>query len=304
MLIISTSDKGGTGRSVTSCNIAYRRALDGDDVCYLDFDFGSPTSGAIFGIEGATHGTKDGGLHQYLQGDLVKPHEIDVWMESNPRALGPRPGGAGRLVLLPGDIGGGEFAMDGDVVERCVNLLLRLREEFSLIIMDLSAGRSHAAEMVLTATKNAKVQAMGVRWLVFHRWTRQHVTAAAGLVYGDRGLIDVGMMHGHTEDDLRDQIRFVRTAVVTPDSEGTLGLRATQEAWLQRVNADLNERAIELELGRSSVIATIPLDPMLQWREQLLTDKDVHDDVANAVTVEAFQQLARDVWGTDAWSRL
>ena len=35
MLVFATSDKGGTGRSVTSSNVAYRRALQGSDVCYL-----------------------------------------------------------------------------------------------------------------------------------------------------------------------------------------------------------------------------------------------------------------------------
>ncbi|WP_371778928.1 SCO2523 family variant P-loop protein [Streptosporangium subroseum] len=304
MLVISTSDKGGTGRSVTTCNVAYRRALLGDDVCYLDFDFGSPTSGAIFGIEGAAHGTDKGGLHQYLQGELVEPHRIDVWAEGNPRTLGARPSGAGRLVLFPGDGGGGEFNMNGDVVERCAKLLMRLQEEFDICLMDLSAGRSHAAEMVLTTTARPEVQRMGVRWLVFHRWTRQHVAAASGLVYGNRGLIDVGKNRGHLESDLLDQIRFVRTAVVAPDSPETMGLRATQEAWLRKVNEDLNDRAIDLRLGRSSVIATVPLDPVLQWREQLITDQDIYDDVANAATVEAFRRLAEDLDDNEAWARL
>jgi hypothetical protein len=145
---------------------------------------------------------------------------------------------------------------------------------------------------------------MGVRWLVFHRWTRQHVAAASGLVYGNRGLIDVGKNRGHLESDLLDQIRFVRTAVVAPDSPETMGLRATQEAWLRKVNEDLNDRAIDLRLGRSSVIATVPLDPVLQWREQLITDQDIYDDVANAATVEAFRKLAEDLDDNEAWTRL
>jgi len=56
MLLFATSDKGGTGRSVTGSNVVYRRALQGGDVCYVDFDFGSPTSGAIFGISGLSRG--------------------------------------------------------------------------------------------------------------------------------------------------------------------------------------------------------------------------------------------------------
>ena len=50
MLVFAASDKGGTGRSVTSANLAYQRALAGDDVCYLDFDFGSPTAAAVFDV--------------------------------------------------------------------------------------------------------------------------------------------------------------------------------------------------------------------------------------------------------------
>ena len=64
MIIIATSDTGGTGRSVTGSNVVYRRALQGSDVCYVDFDFGSPTAGAIFGISALNRGTTTGkGTH-------------------------------------------------------------------------------------------------------------------------------------------------------------------------------------------------------------------------------------------------
>jgi MinD-like ATPase involved in chromosome partitioning or flagellar assembly len=75
MLVFATSDKGGTGRSVTSSNVVYRRALQGGDVCYLDFDFGSPTAGTIFNIEAAVRGIPNGGLHAYLQGTLNEPKQ-------------------------------------------------------------------------------------------------------------------------------------------------------------------------------------------------------------------------------------
>jgi MinD-like ATPase involved in chromosome partitioning or flagellar assembly len=74
VLVFATSDKGGTGRSVTSSNILYRTALTGADVCYLDFDFGSPTAGSIFAIDGLTRGTDSkAGLHSYLLGRAPKP---------------------------------------------------------------------------------------------------------------------------------------------------------------------------------------------------------------------------------------
>lgn len=46
-------------------------------------------------------------------------------------------------MLLPGDRGGGEFALTRDALERCTKLLIRLQEEFDLCLIDLSAGRSH-----------------------------------------------------------------------------------------------------------------------------------------------------------------
>ena len=114
-----------------------------------------------------------------------------------------RPTGSGRLVLIPGDLSGGEFATDKDTLRRCVDLFLRLNSEFDLIIVDLSAGRSYATDMVLEATAQPELRGVDARWLVFHRWTRQHVIAAAGLVFGTRGIVDGGVARGHDEDALR-----------------------------------------------------------------------------------------------------
>src|SRR5690606_31506748 len=124
MLIFATSDKGGTGRSVTSCNVAYRRALQGSDVCYLDFDFGSPTAGAVMHINEVLRGTSEGGLHSYLLGKIAEPQQLDVWSSSERSGLRSRPPGAGRLVLLPGDVGGGEFTTTPEMIQRCSKLLL------------------------------------------------------------------------------------------------------------------------------------------------------------------------------------
>jgi hypothetical protein len=302
---MATSDKGGTGRSVTGSNVIYRRALQGSNVCYLDFDFGSPTAGAIFSVDSAARGTEKGGLHSYLQGKIDIPYSIDIWQESDRESLRSRPPGAGRLVLFPGDVGGGEFSITADTVERCVDLFLRLEQEFELCLVDLSAGRSYAAEMVLTATARPELRGISSRWLVFHRWTRQHVIAAAGLVFGARGLLEGGIERGHDRQTLVDSIRFVRTAVVNPDSTELAGLRATQVAWLRDCNRDLQKLAREHRLGRTVVLATIPLDPVLQWREQLISDKDVWSShIANRGTIEAFDLLAKRIADEAAWEEL
>lgn len=104
MLVFATSDKGGTGRSVTSSNILYRLALTGRNVCYLDFDFGSPTAGAIFGIDSASRGTTSHkGLHSYFEGLVAEPESMNVWTMSDRPSLRNRSASAGRLTLMPGD---------------------------------------------------------------------------------------------------------------------------------------------------------------------------------------------------------
>src|SRR2546429_4741745 len=107
MLIFVTSDKGGTGRSVTSCNVMYRRALQGGNVCYLDFDFGSPTAGAVFELAAAATGTDNGGLHSYLQGRGVGPERGNGWAGFDRESLRQPPSRGGPLLPFSRRRGGG-----------------------------------------------------------------------------------------------------------------------------------------------------------------------------------------------------
>ena len=306
MIVFATSDKGGTGRSVTSCNIAYWLAVEGNPVCYLDFDFGSPTAGAVFDIESVARGTPSGsGLHSYLAGDTAKPDFIDVWASSDRNGIRSRPRGAEHLTLVPGDEGGGEFPFDSTMVARCRELFARLDEEYLLTLVDLSAGRSYALDMVLSATAHPELRNIESRWLVFHRWTRQHITAAAGLVHGNHGILAAGTDLGLDPTDLLDAVRIVRTAVLKPESPQLASLRPQQAAWLQQCNADLQELAARKGVGRSVVLGEVPLDPILQWREQIITDSDaVTTKVANIETVTAFQDIAKKAVDSSSWEGL
>jgi hypothetical protein len=306
MLLIATSDKGGTGRSVTGSNVVYRRALQGGDACYVDFDFGSPTAGAIFGISALSRGTHSGaGTHSYLQGRCPSEEIWDVWHNSERASLRQRPPGTGRLALVPGDAGGGEFAIDNDMVRRCVDLFIRLHGEFEVVLVDLSAGRSYAADIVIAATATPEMAGVTTRWLVFHRWTRQHIEAAAGLVFGERGLLDIGEAHGREREPFNEDIRFIRTAIVDPNAPDLAGLRPPQLAWLREANRGLQKLAAELHVGRTSMLGSVPLDPVLQWREQLITDSDVWaHHVANQATVEAFDAIAKKIVDPQAWELL
>ncbi|MFC7527709.1 SCO2523 family variant P-loop protein [Actinoplanes sp. GCM10030250] len=307
MLVFAASDKGGTGRSVTSCNVVYRRALAGAEVCYLDFDFGSPTAGSIFQIVDATRGVRDGGLHSYLmendQKAFEEPRRIDVWNNSARASLRHRPPGAGQLMLFPGNQDGGEFRPDKEALRRCIRLLLELDEEFDMCLIDLSAGRSYATQLVLEATADDALRGVIARWLVFHRWTRQHIPAASGLVFGKDGILDVGERAGHSRKRLAESVKFVRTAVVDPDSAELRGLRPAQVAWLRDCDQDLRRLAADNHVGLPSLLGSVPLDPVLQWREQLLSDNDVvARDIANRKTVEAFDDLASSLVDDEMWA--
>jgi hypothetical protein len=305
MLVFATSDKGGTGRSVTSANVAYRRSMQGGNIAYLDFDFGSPTVGTIFGIQSALRGVAGGGLHSYLRNAADWPKTIDVWLESDRTSVRGRPDGAGRLVLYPGDIGGGEFVTTPELVDRCFRLFLRLEEEYDLAVVDLSAGRSYATEMALAVTGRPEFAGIRTRWLIFHRWTRQHIIAADGLVNGDDGILSLGEQHGHQRADLRAAMRYVRTAVVDPDAEALAGLRAEQVFWLRETNEALQRLASERRIGRSTLLGSVPLDPVLQWQEQLITDWDTTiRQIANQSTVDAFETIAKRLEDAEAWTNL
>jgi hypothetical protein len=302
VLVFATSDKGGTGRSVTSSNLVYRRSLQGSDVAYLDFDFGSPTAGAIFQVPNMERGTDGGGLHSYLYGKVAAPERIDVWAASERGSLRGRPDGAGQLCLFPGDINGEEFSGTADMVDQCARLLLRLEEEFDIALVDLSAGRSQATQIALATLARPAFAGVVWRFLVFHRWTRQHIIAASGLVHGGNGLIRSGVDMGLDERRLTDSIRFVRTAVVDPNAAELSGLRPAQVAWLRDSHRELQRLAGEHRVGRTSMIGAVPLDPVLQWREQLISDTDtITRQVANRATVDAFEQIAKALTEDEYW---
>ncbi|PJM95258.1 SCO2523 family variant P-loop protein [Streptomyces sp. CB01373] len=302
MLVFAASDKGGTGRSVTSANIAFRRALAGDDVCYLDFDFGSPTAAAVFDVPSAMDGVGRGGLHSYLQGQAHEPVRLDVWAHTEHRALRHRPAGSGNFVLFPGDRSGGEFAVGNDSMIRCTDLFLRLHSEFDMVLVDLSAGRSYAVDLALEVTARPELHGVGARWLIHHRWTRQHVIAASGFAFGPRGIVSGGIARGHDAEELRGSMRFVRAAVPDPGTPPWPSAPSAQSAWMRTCDQDLHRLAADRGVGHSAMLGSVPLEPVLQWREQLITEEDVLSSrVAGPETLKAFQDLAGKLTDDDAW---
>jgi hypothetical protein len=82
-------------------------------------------------------------------------------------------------------------------------------------------------------------------------------------------------------------------------------LRPAQVAWLRDANRDLQELAGQWKLGRTSMLGAVPLDPVLQWREQLISDNDTYaSQIANKETVDAFETLAKRLVDDAAWRGL
>jgi hypothetical protein len=302
MLIFASSDKGGTGRTVTTCNVAHQLSLRGRNVAYLDFDFGSPTAGAIYEIDEVERGAASGGLHSYLQtGAAYK--SFDVRRTTTRQNLRTTPTNAGRMVLIPGDRGGGEFPMEPEATKRVVTLLAELDRQYHVTIVDLSSGRSSAVQMALHALASKQLARAKVRWLVFHRWTRQHVLAASGLLYDESGILQYAVEEAGLDAKFQQKVKTVRTAVPNLMAAGSASSGA-QATWLQEFDQKLDELARDRRLGPAVLLGTTPMEPILQWREQLLLGADVAKGIANGATVEAFARIAADLEDERHWTPL
>ena len=94
-------------------------------------------------------------------------------------------------------------------------------------------------------------------------------------------------------------------AIVDPNAPDLAGLRAEQLAWLREANRGLQQLAAERKVGRSTMLGAVPLDPVLQWREQLITDSDVWaSHIANEATITAFDSIAKKIVDESAWEQL
>lgn len=303
MIVFAASGKGGVGQSVTSCNLAYRLSLHGISTAYVDFDLGSPSAGAVFEIGSVDSGAETGnGLLSYLLGHDSIHRRVDVRASTHRKALHSRRSRGAALVLLPGDEGCGEAvsANDRQVVRRCRELLLDLDSTFKVVIVDLSAGRSVAMQIALEATRPLDMPDNEVYWLVYHRWTRQHLMSAKRVVHGPKGLLARAVELGYGLDDLLTRIRFVRTAVPCVTGEHAAG-GGPQAAWLLEQHEILRSLAAEYRLGDSVSLGEVPVDRVLQWQEQIVLDADVGAGIANWATVVAFDNVARRLVDRATW---
>ena len=273
------SHKGGTGRTVSTANLAYQLARRGKDVCILDLDLASPTLGAVVGFEDIATGA-DIGIHHILQGhrqpEQVAELERDVWdsLDINDHY---RPLTHGKFKLVPGTRSGGDIAMDGenrDAPKYLSRVLTELRSRYEYVFCDLRSGFSDVARAFLWERIASQLDS----WLLFYRWTHQHL-------HGVEDLASV--LSKSTSTSTR--FLSIRTAVVKIDS-----VPSESRTWIAQRNDDLRERSKRLQDCTNPPlknIGVIPLDLVLQWSEGILTTDHV-EVVGNADTLNAFGKLA------------
>lgn len=267
------SHKGGTGRTTTAANVAYRLALRNRSVCCVDLDLDSPTFGAVIGIKGLEQGA-DVGIHDFLHApDEIKPRPpdfardtlIDVWqaVDHLPR---PGVGKAGRLRLLPGSrerLGWRLVPVEhqGRILAQILGGLL---DDYDHVLLDVRSGASDAVSAVLAADRELRA----VQWLVFFRWTHQHLAGATDLC---ERLSNNGAKLG-----------LIRTAFGDPTDMG---------GWFREQNNALRARASET-LGDWEIITDIPVEPMLQWKEAIVTSNDLRSGAATQAIIDSYEDLA------------
>lgn len=270
-----TSHKGGTGRTVATANIAYQLVLRGLNVCCVDLDLTSPTFGAVLGMEGFRSGAEEG-VHDLLpQAGRAAPKPAtsvrqllkNVWAFNQDRDFqATRSDTVGMFDLLPGKkrvdwVLGNEEQMAPPLTE----VLTQLAGRYNAVFVDVRSGYSDAASALL-------LSAVVDRWIVFYRWTPQHMVGAGDLL----GRLPAGTV-----------VHAVRVAYGDPVNVG-----AQNRQWFVQRDGELKQEEEEVILSRANQLPTIPLDPVLQWREKFLLESDVRRGIARQETLDAYSRVA------------
>lgn len=276
-LFVSISHKGGTGRTVTSSNVAYHLALDGINTCCVDLDLTSPTLGAVLGLtgleRGAPHGTHDFLFSDdalRLSPDQARHEVISVWERRELKPLAASRHGA--FDILPGKDTPLEVESNiEDLAKHLAGLFHFLETDYDIVFADLRSGLGAVTAAMLLANRSFALNIDA--WLVFYRWTPQHLHGAADLC---KRLHDGGA-----------RVLTVRTAYQDPYELSS----SNHQKWFIDRNNDLTKLYNGLFAGRVDRIADIPFEPILQWDERILS---ISDKLASETTTrERYADLAQ-----------
>lgn len=284
---VAHSHKGGTGRSVTLANIAYHFATKGKDVCIIDLDMASPTMGAILGLQGIETGVLHTtiGMPRHV-GDLLSHEDraaqathavVDAWSNSEDLRDNYQ-SGCGRFSLIPGQKRLGDEIRPGDFASRIPIILDAISSEYDIVFLDIRSGISNVLRGLSIAerTENTRGHKLISAWLIHYRWTRQHICGVADL-FGDQEL------EGISIDD-RERVFLIRTLYIDP---------VDCDNWFRSRHDELNTHLNAVRPQGVRTLGDIPLDPMLQWQECVITPTLLDLGIAKKATANAFTNIAR-----------
>lgn len=284
-IAVFLSNKGGSGRSTAAANVGVQVASAGYSVCLVDLDLRSATLGAVLGLPRMENGIDAAtrypsgpslGVLDLLGADVLREDAAGSRQRTAPppflatrhdawRAPGRRrPPLAGDLWLVPGNARDERLAWHEALAQRLRTMIEVLRGAHDLTIIDLRAGKHDMLRALIEAGRTSPADSIDL-WLVFHRWTHQHVYAASALAE-HLALLHRGRPTG-------PPILLVRTA------DG-----ATTQATDRDLAVLSTRRLHAFPLFRP----TIPFSPTLQQRETILRPRG---DAADEGTVDAFRRL-------------
>lgn len=270
---LAVSHKGGTGRSVTIANVGYQLAMGGSNVCMVDLDLGSSTLGAVWNVEYTEQRGVEGGIGRLLIEPDPTESEIlgslvNLWSASEffKQARG---GGGAKLQLLPGTRDLGDMGNEEVLREPLHKILTVLAENYDYVFADVRSGIS---AVTLALATGGVFRHLVTGWLVFHRWTPQHLIGANDMVTRLSGW------------NWSDRTYLIRTAYVNPQT--SLENKEKNRDWFMNQETRLLK---ERKKFSNRTLATIDFSRILQWEERVLTDSFARD--ANFYPCEEIAQF-------------
>jgi hypothetical protein len=287
---VGLSHKGGTGRSVTIANVAHRCAMKGKNVCIIDLDLASPTMGLILGLQGYEIGFnvyshKRDGFPGHV-GDLLlddgmaaraRHAIVDAWS-----GVGlTHESGYGRFSLIPGYKSLSDDSITQTNIEERLPTILDALHEYDIVFLDARSGISVITKAI-AAIENKELsrgRTLISAWLIHFRWTEQHLYTVNDLL----GNAKEGLIPEVTAN----RLRLIRTAFINH-----LDIKGPEHAWFSKRHDELDKRLHSFCPPEVKLIGTVPLDPMLQWRECIITPELLKLGIAKESTYKAFSEIA------------
>ena len=152
-------------------------------------------------------------------------------------------------------------------------LLNAVSAESDIVFLDVRSGLSHLVAALLDPAFSSLISG----WLVFHRWTTQHLAAAANLV--------------ESLSTNSVPVYRIKTAVIDATDER---YPAKMRNWLQGQARDLETLDKQIET-LAPEIGRIPLEPTLMVKERIIHQDEIADSLAFPETVEAYCRVASKI---------